>query len=958
MEFQYKGPLAIVSLQTVTQGLETDVAHQVDELLGNVRAQHTEVSSARAEKRKKRDLSAIQADTTKSSSEYASLFRARHYAMLGQFDLASIYYASGFSVCHELSKVRRVISQHHLFGATPVVNHFASVEKERFPANCEPIATDAFEYPLIAISQLQVNSILNAASGLHLLRPAIRVFAEKINDAVDGDPDLRGIFLDSFGWSDWTVVLYGYDYEKLLRAIYQLRTTQLQELVDRAPKSVKRHIESRLSGLKPDREGENSSEMLGLCTTYTSLGCTIEFADQCFREEVRDRRPDLSVKPPATPRTVGGEIRSHVRLSVRPGREPMALKSLRHVAKSDAPKPRFTVGRNDFSISASELCGTSEDKVPTQEFLQKLFYLRWILGGSPKIQEHKGLCWGLSPSTPKSSIMSCFTEVETQTPENNPSQDATWSSVAEIFRGASDHLAQLGGENFAIKMRKKLISKNLRDDLGDVIFLWLNSLGDEYLASSMIELTDSAMVCYRMINHLLDDDSSTKYNVEKLLTRFTANFAQSFRHRLQSSYYLCDRAEIVSEQKGGLIRFLSTIDGFVKAVLSLAGSSEDLAALTSIRYDALAKVLVDVREREGQRYGHAITLVNWTCLVHPERLRTILHELAHVITVSRSFVSAFTDPADREAIFALPVDSLDGLRQERIRELAAESFIAELCFHDDLDLYARVFISQFAVSLEGHGHSFVDCATQVVEHSVRAYLVAKILEQKLDFDRADAVRWWEQHRNLIAFSVEWTDAILAESLIEFLHQVQEWLSRERLVCEQILAGVRQTLGEANGECFTTTIKTLWKHLPSVKSSLVKGVPFLFEEPQRTKEIRADLKQRATRLASLGRQIVLFRAFLEIIDDWVWRGPNCRPYVGHSSDDGAIIFDESEQEAVYDSVYGTVFVASQKKADDYLRLRLAFVNSMWHLAETSKLSDLEAVMSLAHGGRSERIAGAS
>lgn len=981
-ELSYSGSLVIVALHNTFPGHELHVANEIDKSIRQEAEQHAAVAWARENQKPKPSTKPRDGDPG-----FDRFAETRHFALFGQFDLATVFRSTGFHVCNQLATSSSVTSQQFIIGNAPELpagqpgsRTFCFNDPEQ-----ESSLTRTDLGPVVAICQIQVVGLFTSAGGMQLMQPALRAFDKRIVDECREREVPKCLFIDSFGWSDWTIVLAGHDFETILDSVFALRQTTVEDILRQIDdKDLRERLAERVA---PANNCDEDAVRGALCTTYTLLGVDLEHVKSELHQEIRERHPDLHLPERSPSRSeLSGEIRPQTKLSVRPGREAEVARILAETTGTKAPGIRFAVGKADISIRAEDLFPGTEAGagVGAVEFLRRVYYLRWRLLGEPLPRNEFGerIPWG-SPADFAATIpaiIDCHTEIER--PEPPPPETPPRSSQGLLANDLAGlyQVDQLVGSQFWTAMRDRLVSKQLVDNLLAALSLWLDSLRDDYLIDEMIELADAMTVSHEFAERMLAPESDyTRLEIEKFFRLFSSNFARSFTHRWQASYHMCDSTDAMAEYRGGLTQFLTTVDGLVKALCSLAADSKSIAVLSNISHEATTQLHLSVcqgPDRNGfhSRVALAVVQFNWTFLVHPEHLRTLLHEFAHVAIESSSYLNGLGDETLRGLLIRGPTaDTLTGYRNESLREIAVELVVLQLCFADDPGLYARCHLPRLALSAELQGGRPADNAVQIVGHFARSFLVSWIgasWDGPENCPPDDRIRdWWQEHKRYIPAQA--AGDVSVEHFIdrlgdEFLKRVKSWWASDSefyakmrdathaLLSKDSLQGFQSRLADAMGTAKATIADSLAKGRPINVEDVVSiprddAVSERMDEAQRIAQ-----RLRPYRLQALAGFLILMRVYFERLDHRVRTGGASSPYT--ERENGELTFARNAQEVMFDHRYGSVFVTGRDSLEQYARLRVALIKSMWHVSEVSK--NHEVRIRIEERERSKQIAAAA
>ena len=583
MDLEYAGQLVVVALHNTLPGFEVEVQHQVDRHLMNARGQRAKVVHELAQARLQDGVGTFEPAYEAGSDVRDSLF-AKHFSLFGHFDLASIFEAHEFDICPQLGDVTCVTSQQFIVGGRPLLDT-SREEYSVFALNSERESLGRSEWlPLVAVCQLQIDGLVSAFAGSHLMMPALAVIGRTLHEIARGEnTELRCLCVDSFGWSDWTLVLTADNYEVLLKAIYSLRALTLSEICEgiemldsEGRTSFLRESLEGISDLLPDGKlGEQPVwEFLGpqegLSTSFTMLGCDLKVTKELLGQEARSRALPEGAEPGVEQSDCGirGCISADVKLTVKPGREWWVQQTVAEVARADSDITRLAVGKADVLVHSRDLCQASgKGHVSTAQFLRVLYYLRWRLIGEPQVVERPWheRCWSRKDDPlAESLLVECCTELESK--RLAPPMEDGGRRIATVFRETMRESRSYEEQRKSIRelsdrMRSRKIGNSLGESLFGSLAQWHNATQDHYLVSRMLELEDSVDVANRCASVMIaNKDAYSRLDIESFLESFASHFAQSFNHRLQTSYHLCDRAVALTEYKVGLAHFLSTLD--------------------------------------------------------------------------------------------------------------------------------------------------------------------------------------------------------------------------------------------------------------------------------------------------------------------------------------------------------------------------------------------------------------
>ena len=380
---------------------------------------------------------------------------------------------------------------------------------------------------------------------------------------------------------------------------------------------------------------------------------------------------------------------------------------------------------------------------------------------------------------------------------------------------------------------------------------------------------------------------------------------------------------------------------------------------------------------QDNEYFYSILRLNFTHLVHPPKITIVLHEMLHPLVQSRGFRAALRSfpeglELDRR-LCSPPRDSQENFERERLEEMLVEYLLARLLFHDRGDLYVRCYLRQLALHPESFCNRKQENAMVLVEHLARCFLLAQLLEHDPDASRPEWApqalaerfdhHWWPENVRYflnerasgLPYSKDQYRAVTKETW-------QSWL-RGDLSCD--LKAIRQGVDVYFGssQCayeedsishrlrrdFITRLDDYRKDasfIGSLRESLEQGqapIHLVFARQDGQRE-RRERPLRMRRLESLIGYLCLTRAFYEILDSWFQKDPDVALHVTRT--EGEVDFHGAEwNDVLLDPLRGTIYTVGDDKHEAYTSLRLAFLKSMWHLAEITKHSEIAHVLAL-------------
>jgi len=219
-----------------------------------------------------------------------------------------------------------------------------------------------------------------------------------------------------------------------------------------------------------------------------------------------------------------------------------------------------------------------------------------------------------------------------------------------------EKVAEIAGPDFEKRwdvykhaLRRKQVSRPLRDTLFQILALWREKLADFSDSRQMLEIVDFWVTWLDGLRDVLGSETNTTTaQVEDIVERFTGNFGKAMVQRFMTGYHMSEVTDVTAEFKGGLSKAVTGLDGLMKSVLAFVGDSRHVGALTLAGHRAKASIHVQNLEKT-QSSVLAVAHLNPAHMVHPSRMHTVIHEILHAVVGSEEYLRCLEyDRANRQ----------------------------------------------------------------------------------------------------------------------------------------------------------------------------------------------------------------------------------------------------------------------------------------------------------------------
>lgn len=924
------------------------------------------------------------------------LCEAVHATLLGRQQLATIFRSHGFGLCHVFGSIDQILSHQIILGdiPSPVDPLPFKVLSQKDPdgffsrATGSDLTGSSLGAPLLTICQLEVSGLLRCVSAANITLPLLLAIDECLTDCAPGR--LRGLVLNTFGWSDYTLLLRTYDIETALYCVDRLRRLTLGGIRDAwevaisyssSADSGKSQIGALVGRLKrlldpfgPAREAPPDffpSNMPFFSASTSVPGLLWPLVDLHLKAAIAGKEANLGQSM--------GRAEAYFMLSVPAGhdynvenvlagelRKQEGIKGAGHLET-----PHTTLGYFDRIIPATKLCSSKDedDFVSFSELVAKFYHLRWRLAGEPGTPDCP---WLVAPDDDRSRgfiqnmVLLMQGHSEALPPEKNAAlakaTNHEWERfVFEAFGGT--RLTEKKSE-FISLMKNCGITRSLRSSFLHIVSLWRRELEDAQESVPMVELADSFITWINALVASLKNGENAPADIEELIRFFTQPFAQAVLQRTLTGYHMSEYTDLNSDFKGGLSRILTGIDGLVKAALSLVGPPFQAGCLTLVGQGRTAtasikKVFLDWKSEASEEYLCSVLSIDYPQLAHPLCISTVLHELLHIVVASRDFLQALKKcGGDDELCRRLSGErgtEKERLVDVRIEEMLVEHLLAWLTFPEEPELYARTAMVQIVLHPEFWSNAEKENKWALAEHTARVYVVSRLLAAPEEMDRPktlllDFDDWWRQNVDRLFAS---KDSSELKSAVK--NAIADWM------CSPVIRGFLALIHAVPSTFFTglTSKEVLGSNVPRRAEFLrglrdtqnkyrqevsrildaprFEGIHFVFYDSN--DDLPRCLQVR--RMESLIGYLTLIGAFYRSLDRLLCEEGEAPLLLRRKG--SSILFDESSASSQYllDPLSGTLFTIGSEAHAHYLSLRLAFLGSMWHLAEVMKLSGMIA-----------------
>jgi len=679
-----------------------------------------------------------------------------------------------------------------------------------------------------------------------------------------------------------------------------------------------------------------------------------------------------------------GRIFAHTQVKVRPGHDSDAMEKLLSLPRHGyfsalrhfrSCHPQVLFGNTDICISWQVQTFSDEDEkrrchiepYETKSFIAELYYLRWILSGQPGDTSEEG--WHPSHIYRLNTEIGCvYSATNAQRLSYPP--ESSCVELEKLFEKAVYQAFSAKGHPETVTphsnlSKRKYISRYLRQALNNTIALWREKLVDHTLSNQMVELGDLYVPWLKLLRIGLDSDEFTTNDVEDVLRFFVGPFDEAVCQRFLCGHEMSEINDIVNEYKGGLAKNLIGLGGLAKSCIALDSGDRRIGTITLIGPHSNASVRMvnfDGACSEKRNISLSSTRINWTHLVQPYKLTIFLHEIVHVIVHTDDFTQAILSCQNgqrlHKAVRSRAYDSRDGLIAKRVYEMLVEYLVAALIFFDRPSLYTQVYLTNSSIVPEIHGNQGKINRMVEVEHVLRCFFTGCMLGDilvgvKFEQIENDFHKWWrancrffgndladdsEFESDLVFYMKKW---VIDENLLSYFSVISECVGR---YLGQPMNGSEKTSDGVRSSFYHTLKSVFSKNLVPIKNMLsgddgrncVMPVHFFFTAGDSGGPVRS---LRTRRLESLIGYLTILRAFYEIIDEWI-QAPEGTHLFAERSKNGRIEFNGYNYgPVVFDKIWGGPFILDEKYIGRYLHLRIAVMQSIWHIGEVTKHSDI-------------------
>lgn len=1004
---KYRDELFNIALLRIDPGFELSTIETIDKRLSLYRGRLRSAEKA-FHNRMLIDPEEMPSQVKQVSESASLLSNPVHATVLGNFQLASFFTSVGFGLCNEFAPITHVSSQQYIVAGIPYPEE--AVDWRPIYVNQDPAGfLPHYDYnkmltagehagrrerlvykrPIIFITHIQLTGPISTISAGSLILPILYLIEEKAA-AIGGN--LKALLLDSCGWSDFVLLIRGDNIERVGKLVYDIAQITQQDLLNKwdglisclkepfrqAQKDQKdafsRRFDRMAGKLKVHLQDTSASDLQHahlFSMTFTLPGVLWPFANDALQHEVFGESTSVSSRCAATFRKwkIGGKVRVHLRMNVRPGHEPMVW-SLGDSLPNK--KPKFvSVGHEDIILphSSSSLCRGGEGRaILLKKALPKMLKLQWKLLGEPRVDfsgnDARTLLWKNPVCKSRyqpSPLLATTVDLEIPLPISSSSVPSPQYSIGDKYeQKISAAFLEEGTQSSIWALRKRLVSRQVLNSLIQVIALWREKLRDYSDANRMIELADSWMTWRNALTAQLKDEKVHSWEIEELIRSFTLPFGQAVVQRFITGFHMSEATDFTAEFKGGLSKLLTGLDGLVKSVLALVADSGHVGALTLTGHDSGASIeLKTVCDRAtAEEWTLAVANLNSTHLVHPLNIHTVIHEVLHTVPNSKGFqdiLNRSTKGRELRRFFDMPEsDSEEGLTRIRLEEIIVEYLVALLVFRNAGELYSHSYLLQVAIHPESYS-----CAPEVtelylMENIARGFVIQQMLDNcndpssKLNWSDVEKrfASWWKRNQRFVTLDADFA-GVCGPRMGEMIAQ-QPWEWQQRI--EVIRTTVADYFHSSNSSndvsgqlraSFYASLADSSSSVIDIKESLAAGLPVHVVFPPDPAEVSRPLRVR--RLESLVAYLRLVRGYYEVLNDLLSEAPSSPLLLKRH--DGNLDFREciKKQKVLVNASAGALFTIGEKKHHESCRLRIAFLKSMWQHAEVTKNSEINHVL---------------
>lgn len=519
-------------------------------------------------------------------------------------------------------------------------------------------------------------------------------------------------------------------------------------------------------------------------------------------------------------------------------------------------------------------------------------------------------------------------------------------------------------EDFLSKLKAKGIRRSIRNVIRQMLSIWKRELMTPQSAGNMIELIDVLWNWFKQIEIMTDSEDISIYEIDKRIRFLTQPFIQALEHRTLTGFYMSEHAELTTEFQGGLYNMITSLDGFVKAALSLTTTPYNTSGMSVIDHNHMASIsIMSCHEKKrgingeikNQEYICAISRLNYTHMVHPNNISTVLHELIHVIVQSDDFKRAI-ESVDKDRILLDSVkpayeDTPDDFIKQRRVELLVEYILGWLLFKDKPEIYSKCFLLQLSLNIESYAQDKKKVIPVFVEHICRCFVVENLLmmsdEEIAFFDLPVGKtfdQWWDKNcAYIFPRGVESTS--LKEYVIRALSQWNASFLKKNI--ELVLKSTREYFILT---CNKDSLRSQFLHNMRIlqENETEKVVDMLFaKKPKPVHFVFNKNNENNTRclwirrMESLIGYLMLTRCYYIGLFDKFESVEKGDLFIKRKA--GNVDFTDTRANGGYflDQVGESLFTVGHASVE-YFNVREAFLKSIWHMTEIMKLSSIQHI----------------
>jgi len=919
-------------------------------------------------------------DLSETDKEKNSILsKPMHVTIMGRFQLATIFFGPSYTECDFFPTLEHVNSVQPIIGGVPVSLHPKQFKylKQHDPnkivesfrhSEClgdgNLLPGTIKENPILVMCQLQVDPVLKMISPENMLLPLLYQIDKEIGVAKQckeyGNAEAIGLLIDSYGWSDYVLMVRSSNINlccEVISRVSKMTTKGLLEewsdldiskLSDEFNDPVREQKKAFLRRYKriTDKISVNNKVNIddpsGLFVTTNSITGVIW---PCSDYAVENPSVYESIR-------IEGEVRSNILIVNDTTIEGPMQTQLSQICNLEG-KEMVTGGYSlDHILPGFLLLNNSKN--PLEYYSLKKFISAAYAYRKQLINLDKKDFTFISIHDFCFDLISKISASEEQIPNLS---NLFYKYLSEIKIGLE--FFDIEGK-FIESLKTRGVRRLLRRVLRQMISLWRRGFLATQSLSNMMELIDPLYVWYKQIQLMLNDHDFSLYEIDQKIRFFTQPFIQALEHRTLTGFYMSEHADLSTEFQGGLYDMITSLDGLIKAVMSLVSESFQASGLSIIGHEHLASVNIQkVIERHSDiEYICAVSQLSYVHMVHPGNIATVLHELLHVLVHSYAFKKFLASGKQfvelLHCIQSEHEDSKVGFYKERINEIIVEFLLGRLLFRGEEYLYSKCSLLQLFSNIESYAQEKDKMLPVVVEHITRVYLVENLLicsiqKKKFDFVKPPILfsEWYQKLSKHIDLPEMYTDINIQKYVSDVLQKLNAPLFLS--IVNLIPLAIDNYFGESANkkDCIRYQFFDVLKKIQDNKTIEVcrllfgdesngpRPVHFVFnhENTFNTRSLRI------RRLESLIGYLMLIRCYyIELFNLFDKTG-----IIYTRRKDDNLDFSNSIQNNGYlfDRTGECIFTIGDSTLK-YITIREAFLKSMWHMTEIVKFSSLDTL----------------